>query len=157
MFAKSRVFVRWIAVSSLFSLVACGQPFLLLPGGKLDGVTEPAPGDWKIADDVSTIQLETRPLDPYSVNIWVLGMGPFLYVHAGANRSTWVEHIEDDPNVRVRIEDQIYELRATRVESQDEFNQFSDGYEAKYGTRPRVEDASEAYLFRLEARTGASH
>ncbi len=146
-----RLFARFIAVFSLFLVVGCG-PFLLLPGGKLDGVTAPAPNDWSFSDEVDTVQLETRPQDPYSVNIWAVGMGPLLYVHAGANRSSWVEHIEANPDVRIRVEDKLYDLRASRVEGQNEFGQFSDAYEEKYGSRPRNENVAEAYLFRLEAR-----
>ncbi len=146
------MFARPIAVSFLLLVAGCG-PFLLLPGGKLDGVTAPAPSDWSFIDAVDTVQLETRPDDPYSVNLWVVGMGPGLYVHAGANRSSWVEHLEVSSDARVRVEDKLYDLRASRVEGQDEFTRFSDAYEAKYGTRPRNEDAAEAYLFRLEARS----
>ncbi len=145
------MFARIIAVCSLFLIAGCG-PFLLLPGGKLDGTLAPAPNNWSFCHRVKTVQLETRPEDPYSVNIWAVGMGPLLYVHAGANRSNWVEHIEADSDVRVRVADQLYALRASRVEGQDEFTRFSDAYEEKYGSRPRNENAAEAYLFRLEAR-----
>lgn len=142
---------RLIAVSSLLLILGCG-PLLLLPGGKLDGEQTTAPSDWSFSDEVNTVQLETRPEDPYSVNIWAVGMGPLLYVHAGANRSSWVEHMEANSDVRVRIEDELYELRASRVEGPDEFKRFSDAYEQKYGSRPRNENVAEAYLFRLEAR-----
>lgn len=133
-------------------IAACNGPIVLLPGGALEGSTAPIPESWAFTDDVKTIQLETRPADPYSVNIWVIALGEHLYVHAGANRSEWVEHMEADPNVRLRVEDSIYELAAARVETQDEFDRFSDAYEEKYGRRPRNENASEAYLFRLGAR-----
>jgi hypothetical protein len=86
------------------------------------------------------------------VNIWAVASGEHLYVHAGANRSAWVEHIEADPKVRLRVNDSIYELAAARVEGQDEFDRFSDAYEKKYGRRPRNENVAEAYLFRLGAR-----
>lgn len=151
MYRSSRVFVRLLLIPAALLFVACG-PFLLLPGGKLDGETTPVPADWSFTDDVSTVQLETRPADPYSVNIWALGMGRALYVHAGANRSTWVENMEADPDVRVRVEDKLYELRATRVTGEDEFARFADDYEKKYGSRPRNENIAEIYLFRLEAR-----
>lgn len=132
--------------------VGCSRPFVLLPGGALEGATAAAPADWSFTDAVTTVQLETRPADPYSVNIWVIAIGPNLYVHAGANRSAWVEHIEADPKVRVRVNDSIYELAAARVAGQDEFDRFSDAYERKYDRRPRNENVSEAYLFRLSAR-----
>jgi hypothetical protein len=133
-------------------LAGCERPFVLLPGSALEGPTLPAPSDWSFTDAVKTIQLETRPTDPYSVNIWGIALGEHLYVHAGANRSAWVEHIEADPNVRVRVADSIYELTAARVEEQAEFDRFSDAYEKKYGRRPRNENVAEAYLFRLRAR-----
>ena len=145
------MFTRRIAMSVLLFVVGCG-PLLVIPGGRLDGVPAPAPNDWALIDEVDTVQLETRPEEPYSVNIWAVGMGPHLYVHAGANRSSWVEHMEANPEVRIRAEDDLYELRASRVEDQDEFNRFSDAYEQKYGSRPRKEKVTEAYLFRLEAR-----
>lgn len=133
-------------------LSGCGGPFLIWPGGALEGTPVAVPGDWAFTDEVDTVQLETLPAEPYSVNIWAVGMGPIVYVHAGANRATWVENMETDPNVRLRVEDSIYELAATRVNGQDEFDRFADAYDEKYGNRPRNEDVNEAYLFRLGAR-----
>ena len=60
--------------------------------------------------------------------------------------------MEEDPNVRLRVNESIYELAASRVNSQEEFDRFSDAYEQKYGRRPRNESVVEAYLFRLGAR-----
>ena len=133
-------------------LAGCNGPFVLLPGGALEGAKTPAPADWSFTADVDTVQLETLPSEPYSVNIWVIGLGEHLYVHAGTSRSTWVENMETDPNVRMKIEDSIYELSATRVESQEEFDRFSEAYEQKYGNPPRNGSVVEAYLFRLAAR-----
>jgi len=131
--------------------LACG-PILVMPGGALSGTAAPAPGDWAWTDEVSTIQLETRPEDPYSVNIWVVAKDDTLFVHAGKNRSAWVENMEADPAVRVRIGEKIFEMTASRVEDQKEFDAFADGYEKKYSTRPRNEKVDEAYLFRLVSR-----
>lgn len=98
------------------------------------------------------MQFETHPADPYSVNIWVIALGEHLYVHAGTNRSTWVENMEADPNVRLAANGAIYELAGAWVEGQEEFDRFSDAYERKYGRRPGNENVAEAYLFRLGAR-----
>lgn len=133
-------------------MAGCGGPFVLLPGGALEGSTAPIPDSWSFTEAVKTVQLETLPADPYSVNIWVIAMGENLYVHAGANRSTWVENMEADPEVRLRVNDSIYELVASRVDRQQEFDRFSDAYEQKYGRRPRNGNVAEAYLFRLGAR-----
>lgn len=137
----------WIA-----PIAGCGRPFVLLPGGALEGPTVSAPESWSFTDAVKTVQLETRPADPYSVNIWVIAVGGSLYVHAGANRSAWVENLEADPNTRLRVNDSIYELAAARVDDQAEFDRFSDAYERKYGRRPRNGNVAEAYLFRLRPR-----
>jgi hypothetical protein len=134
-------------------LVACGSPFVLLPGGALEGEKAPVPESWAFTDEVDTIQLETNPLEPYSVNIWAIALDGNLYVHAGASRSRWIENMEADPRVRLKVSETIYELAASRVEGQDEFDRFSDTYEKKYGNRPRNESVSEAYLFRLKARS----
>ena len=132
--------------------LGCGSPVALLPGGALEGSVSPAPADWSFSDAVDTVQLETRPGDPYSVNIWMIGLAEHAYVHAGANRAAWVEHMEANPNVRLGVEGALYELAAARVTTQDEFDRFSAAYEKKYGNRPRNESVTEAYLFRLTPR-----
>jgi hypothetical protein len=144
---------RPLAMLSLVAALAVGcGPFLLMPGGQLEGTSSPTPDDWSLLREIDTVQLETRPEDPYSVNVWAIGMGPRVYLHAGANRSTWVEHMEENTAVRLLAEGSLYDMRATRVEGQDEFDRFSDVYEAKYGSRPRNENIGEVYLFRLEKR-----
>jgi len=144
---------RMIAFLASFLVLGCG-PTLVFPGGALEGPTTVTPTDWGLAEEVSTIQLETRSSDPYSVNIWAVGIGDWLYVHAGTNRARWVEYMEADPLVRVRLDGQIYALRASRVEDAREFAVFAEAYEAKYGNRPRNEDVDEVYLFRLGTREG---
>ena len=137
-----RFALRPAALALLIAMLAlgCGGPFVLLPGGELEGEVVAVPDSWVFTDDIDTIQLETNPAEPYSVNIWVVALGDGLYVHAGANRAEWIEHMEADPAVRLRADESIYELSAARVEAQDEFDRFSDAYE------------SEAYLDRLTAR-----
>jgi hypothetical protein len=148
MTARQSVLLALLAAA----IVGCGRPLVLLPGGALRGTITAAPASWDFTDAVRMVQLETRPPDPYSVNIWVIALGDHLYVHAGANRSRWVENIEGDPNVRLRVGDAIYELAASRVEEQAEFDRFSDAYERKYGRRPRNGNVREAYLYRLSPR-----
>jgi hypothetical protein len=143
--------VRILFLISLVLLAAC-EPVLIFSGGKLDGTTAAVPDDWSFTDAVNTVQLETNPDDPYSVNIWVIAIGETLYVHAGANRAAWVEDIEADADVTIRVDQTLYPLRASRVEDAAEFARFSAAYEQKYERRPRNENVAEAYLFRLTAR-----
>ena len=143
--------MKKISLLLLLGLLA-GCDLIPFSGGALSGnLTEP-PADWTDVARPEIIELETNPAEPYSVKLWIIDMGPDLYVHAGANRATWVEHIEQDPNVRLLIEESLYELRAERVESAEEFAAFAEVYELKYGNRPRNENVNEAYLFRLLPR-----
>jgi len=142
----------WLAAPFVLALLSGCGPTLLLPGGELSGPVEPIPADWAFAEAVSTVQLETKPAEPYSVNIWAVGIGNRLYVHAGTNRSQWVENLIADPQVRVRIEGKIYPLVASRVERPEEFADFADAYKKKYGVRPRNENVADVYLYRLDAR-----
>ena len=65
----SRMGRSWIAASMLVGavVVACG-PIVMIPGGELSGTPAPVPESWDFTNEVDTIQLETRPEDPYSVN-----------------------------------------------------------------------------------------
>jgi hypothetical protein len=146
-----RVLQRWLAVLAMVSIVAC--EYIPFSGGELEGTVAPAPADWSGVAHESVIQLETDPANPYSVKLWVVALGPALYVHAGANQTTWVDNIETSPNVRILIGDKIYELRAEQVEDAAVFEQFSAVYETKYGTRPRNENIAEVYLYRLAPRS----
>ena len=132
-------------------LTGCSE-YLPFAAGTLDGERASQPFDFPAMGAPDVIQLETNPTDPYSINLWVIGAPNHAYVHAGANRATWVEHIEADPSVRLKSGSAVYELHAERVISRAEFASFSDAYEAKYGNPPRNENVQEAYLFRLTAR-----
>lgn len=137
--------------ASLLAFIS-GCSYIPFSAGELSGTVTQAPADWSEIAAPKVIRLETNPTDPYSVKLWIIGHEDKLYVHAGANRATWVEHIEVDPRVRVLIGDKLFELTAERVASQDEFDAFSELYKAKYGNRPRNGKADEAYLYNLRQR-----
>ncbi len=148
----TRTCALWLTILTAWTLTGCGDPFLLLPGGPLEGSATETPETWSFTTAIDTIQLETNAAEPYSVNIWVTAVDRSLYLHAGTNRAAWVEHMEADPRVRIRVDESIYELEAARVDDQNEFDRFSDAYEQKYGRRPGNESVVEAYLFRLVPR-----
>jgi hypothetical protein len=103
---------------------------------------------------VKTVQLETRPSDPYSVNIWGVAMGSDFFVVSGRGmEAAWAQHIEADPNVRLRVGDDVYELRAVRVEATADRDLFLAALSKKYEEFDASEEQpSEATLYRLEAR-----
>jgi hypothetical protein len=91
-----------------------GGPFLVFPGGELSGdvVTEPV-ADWSFVDS-AFVDLETRPADPYSVELNYIVKDGQLYIDPADGR-TWFEHIKADPRVRVRFEGRVYPLEAVLV------------------------------------------
>lgn len=145
--------IRILSFILMCSLIqGCAKENLPFASGALEGQVVPAPQDWRPVAQGEVIQLESRPSDPYSVNIWIIGEEKHLYVFAGGTKANWIEHIEVDPNVRIKIAEEIYELRAERVSDADEFEHFAQAWQAKYGRRPWNEDVNETYLMRLTAR-----
>ncbi len=144
-----------VAVLLAFSVLvlACG-PIGPFPGGRLSGsVAADLPGDWSFADGRDTVQLETRSSSPYSVNLWGAGIGDRFYLASGGGGDArWVRYIAEDPNVRLRVGDTIYELRAVRVADDEERERFLAALKRKYDWKPEPEQSEEAWLFRLEPR-----
>ncbi|MDG1441049.1 MAG: hypothetical protein P8R02_00015 [Pseudomonadales bacterium] len=144
-----------LTVSLMFfatlALSSCTE-YLPISSGALSGTATETPAQWTDVAPVEIIQLETGGEDAYSVNLWVVELGGNLHVFAGDNRATWVENIEANDDVRLRANDLIYSLRATRVTDAPTFEVFAQAWEAKYGNRPRNENVDETYLFRLNPR-----
>lgn len=140
-----------IVTLALPALWACGGPFAVFPGGALDGPVKPAPGSFEFARDAGTVQLETNPLDPYSVNIACAVADEKLYVSAGENQSQWVENMEADPRVRIRIKGDIYELNARRVTDATEMQAFADEWMKNSWARDPTQ-FEEVWVYNLVAR-----
>ena len=76
------------------------------------------------------IQLEARPRQPYSVNLWSVALGRNLYIATGREDSAWRDHLDVDNNVRV--DGQVYELQAVAVDDHEERQRVVDAYMRKY-------------------------
>ena len=110
---------------------ACGGPFAVFPGGALEGPVKPAPPSFTFAHDAGTIQLET--------------------VSAGDTKTRWVANMEANPLVRLRINGEVYELRAERVTDDGEMRAFADEWTKNSWARdPTTLD--EVWVYRMEAR-----
>lgn len=142
----------WMALAVVVVAGGAYYAWMMMPGGALQGTLAPVPPAWDGSTVADVVELETNPAEPYSVKIWIVPMGDRLYVHAGDNYTRWVQHIEQDPAVRVGNDGTLHEFNAERVTSAEEFAAFAAAYEARYGTRPRNENVAEVYLFRLVAR-----
>jgi hypothetical protein len=143
---------HWIVIALLL-VAGCG-PLVMVPGGELSGTIKPTPSDWSFTDSVETVQLETRPEDPYSVNVWGVAAGNAFYIASGRGESAaWAKHIAADPRVRVRVGNDLYELVAVRTADEAEMNAFLDAAKKKYEDfEPDESQRKEAILFRLEPR-----
>lgn len=126
--------VAIVVLIALFS-IACGGPFLVFPGGRLSGdvVSEPI-SDWSFADD-RFIDIETRPGDPYSVELNYIVKDGNLYIDPAEGRS-WLEHIREDPNLRVRFGERVYPVTAVLVGKPGEL----EGFDA------------DRFIYRLDSR-----
>ena len=142
---------RLVLTTTLTLMLGCGGPLVMLPGGALSGPVETPPADWSFTDAHETVQLETRPADPYSVNVWGTAAGDHFYV-AGRADNEWAAHIAADPNVRVRIDGTVYELHAEATSDEAELDAFLVALEKKYDFEPDPEERERAALFRLTPR-----
>lgn len=113
-------------------VAACGGPLGPFAGGELSGTTAEPPPAWGALPE--TVQLEVRPAEPYSVNVWAVAIGRHLYVATGPEGSAWSSHLQRDDRVRARIGGAVYALRATAVGDADERAQVVAAYLRKYGS-----------------------
>jgi hypothetical protein len=145
--------IRWLMVLlALTSLAGCSEPFIVFSGGELSGEVDQPPADWSGIAEEETFQIETRPAEPYSVNIWAVGIGPHVYIGTGPDGTNWSEYIEQDPRVRLRVGQTLYPLRAIAVTERDERQQVARAYAEKYELDPEENWVKDALVYRLDPR-----
>lgn len=153
-----------IALVAAIVATAC-EPVFVFAGGALSGSEELVPESWAFSRDVDTVQVETRPADPYSVNVWGVAVESFVYVAASdGGDSRWAREIETDPRVRLKIGERLFALQATRInndvgegeaaneEANEELARVVDAYVEKYDLDPDDSFVGGAWVFRLQAR-----
>ncbi len=141
--------VRLLVFLLAVATSGCNGPWFLLPGGKLDGDAAPAPSDWASAREYGTAQLETRPEDPYSVNVGFTVLDGHLYVNAGDAETQWVKNIAANPAVRLRMDGVLYDLRAERVTDPAEVAAFAAAWTSQSMLRRDPTTLDEVWLYRL--------
>ena len=143
--------MRALPLIILLALSACSE-YLPIAGGQLKGTVSPLPEHWSELATTEIIQMESIGDAPYSVNLWMVEVDGAPHIFAGDNRAAWVENIAANPNVRLKINEEIFELRAKRVTDAAVFEIYAQAWKLKYGNRPRNERVDETYLFRLTPR-----
>ncbi len=126
------------------------DPIGRFPGGTLAGEIKTPPDDWTMMAKIDTVQLETSPDDPYSVNLWVVSTDGRLYVAAGGGDTKWSRRIAANPNIRLRIDDNIFELRAFTVDDHEELQEVRLAYMDKYPMDSDSEEFNDSTVFRLD-------
>jgi hypothetical protein len=129
-------FKRFAAVAVLFLVgVGCGGPMLVFPGGALSGevVTEAVP-DWSFVT-AAFVDIEFRPEDPYSVQLNYLVKDGILYIDPKEGRR-WFDYLREDPRVRARFDERVYQLTAVLVGRPGELEGFDP----------------DRFIYRLDAR-----
>ncbi len=139
-------------VACCLMLTACDGPTLVMAGGELSGAVSEPPAKWQFAEASGLAQLETRPEEPYSINLAYVQLNGQMYVYAGDTRTRWVEHMVENPLVRIRIGDTIYPLRAVRVNDPDELNEFAELWASRSMFQRDPRNFDEVWLYRLESR-----
>ncbi len=110
----SRIITFFTFSLSASLLLACGGPILVIPGGALAGTVVSQPvDDWSFVTD-RFVDLETRPEDPYSVELNYVVREGKLYIDPAEGRE-WLDHIREDPRVRVRFGCKVYPATAVLV------------------------------------------
>ena len=124
-------------------LLGCG-PMGDYSGLRLGGTEAQVPTSFEVLEDHHVIQLEARgAILPRVVNLWGVGSGDTLYGSGdtlyvwGDPASGWVKRVAERPDVRVRIGDRAYPLRAERVADVAESERVVAAYDAKYGEELR--------------------
>lgn len=144
---------RFLALSlTLVALAGCSEPFIVFAGGALSGEVATPPDDWSELKDEETFQIETRPSDPYSVNIWAVGIGRHVYIGTGPEGTNWSEYLQEDPRVRLRVGETLYPLLARPVTDPAERRQVAEAYAEKYGLDQDENWLKDALVFRLDRR-----
>jgi hypothetical protein len=143
--------MRALPLILLLALLACSE-YLPIAGGQLEGTVSPLPEHWSELATTEIIQMESTGDAPYSVNLWMVEVDGAPHIFAGDNRAAWVENIAANPNDRLKINEEIFELRAIRVTDAAVFEIYAQAWKLKYGNRPRNERVDETYLFRLTPR-----
>lgn len=144
--------VRYLTFVSILAALGCNGPFAVLPGGRLSGDVEPSPSDWAFAADYGTIQLETRPEEPYSVNIAYTVIDGSIYINAGDTETQWVKNMAANPLVRMRLEGALYELRAARVSDTAEISLFGKAWTDQSMFRRDPAKLDVVWIYRLVSR-----
>jgi hypothetical protein len=152
-----RTAILIVNVIFLAVVTGCIEPKDFRPGLRLSGdvVTEPV-DDWSFSDAHRYLFIETATLYllPHSVTIAGASLDGQLYLWSNdPDQKRWVANVVRNPNVRLKLGDEIYEQRLKIVEDTALQEAILASYAAKYG-RPTLppDERPPARFFRVVER-----
>jgi hypothetical protein len=131
------------------------DPWNQLPGKRITGeeVSERV-DDWSFMARSTRVTLEIRPSDPYSVDIRAYLHDGVLYLNSITPENRWTQLLLEHPNLRLKVENKIYKVRATRVGDPalvSEIQKASEQVSPRLAQRTPEERAQNWY-FRIDSR-----
>ena len=98
--------------------------------------------------------LEVRPSDPYSLYIRAYQHKGVLYLNSISPENRWTQFLLEDPNLRLKVENRIYKVRATRVEDPALVTEIQKAREQMSPSlRERTpEERAQNWYFRVDSR-----
>jgi hypothetical protein len=124
------------AVSVLcLALTGCFEPSDRRPGTRLSGEVTALPADWSFTDQQKEIAVEVSGFLglPHSVTIWCATLDGALFVGARAPETKrWPAWADEDPNVRLKIDGKIYEVRLTPLDDPATIARLQAAFATKY-------------------------
>lgn len=129
----------------------------------LRGDAARCPSDWSFASKHPTLMIETHPwyLIPHSVNIYFVTDKNNLYLHADyppggkfPSGKIWTASVARDPNVRIKIGDQVFDCKAVLDSDPGEFTTLFAAFRKKYPRSPfsDYDRRSDVYFLRVWPR-----
>ena len=142
-----RSILTYLSIAAVaLMLFSCANPKDGRPGLRISGdlITE-FPDNWEFTNSFREIAVEvnTPYWLPHSVTIWCGTVDGDLYVAARAPETKfWPGLVDRNPNVRLRIDDKIYEGRLSPLDDPDQIAAVQQSYADKYNLpNPPPEDS----------------
>ncbi len=111
------------------------------PGTRLAGEEVALPADWSFTDSVQEVHIETRPWYgiPFSVTTVLARDGQELFAPSIYSEPAqfpgskyWNSVVAADPNIRLRVGDQLFPLAITPIADPAQFDRALDALARKY-------------------------
>jgi hypothetical protein len=145
-----------IGIAMAAAIAGCIDPQDRRPGTRLTGEVTASRSDWSFTNDhkLIAVEVQTPYLLPHSVNIWCAEVDGQLYIGArDPETKRWPGWADRDPNVRLGIGNQTFEVRLVPLEDQERVERIQSAYATKYDLPPRSDEPPPIRYWSIEARS----